>query len=819
MSDCKEREDDYDYRDIPLDVPLRSAKEYRERKRKEDDILLLCGQRSVFNKEYGQFLKSLEPMPEEPKNEVPPFLYNSDYVDHHLNFLPWPNLNTSLNPILNPGSWLEYWPAINIRRGIITPKKKDRVQLPADIMEKKRASYLSNLCLTAKSPLLQGWFATLTADLYWKILGYLTGVEPVHTKALWISMRSDLTRFDTIPKTKSRSEVFFLERLSNNLFEQFDNRGKRMEKRRKLPTSLREFQIEYMKEVKKKRISKEQRIQDNNSIIEEKSDIIIHDTSPSYNGKLTSDGFADCKAWEGDKDARIKDITMEDQEMDGSIMCIFVHDEFFSQHKGELMGNRDGNVDEKCGYERARVCGFSLDTCLFYGGFRYVRNTGNHNDVLSGVLLKYRDKQTVDWTLRWFEKMTDSIPLASGSLCRIVVKAETLGNRRIVEEAYLYHHIVTDFSPRNFGHDWHRDNVWAQGRLSKIANILKSPECKNVVVALGAGTSISRRIFDRKKRLYERLMRVDLENYRKSPRRTLRILRMICSGQCTPSTADRFLQALQRHGKLLRVYTTNIDGSQEEAGVDPDTVIQTHGNLKAAHCTNEKCKAPYDIARFKRALFDEYPKEVPSCEQCGSFVKPSIWMAGEPLLKGQNLVFDLMEADLVIVAGAPMSVYPYNIIPIKARNGCPCLMINCEPSGIMQVLRNMTGTSLQIDIGMGSPVRLSQNRQGTVRFIGNIPGKAPGLWYGVELSHGGGKNHGSFRGKQYFRCSEGKGVFVQLPQLKLDRSRRHPSRQQTGLNDTRTGMDLRSIDTYYAMGDCDDGFRDLARLCGWKLEL
>jgi len=816
MSEPKENENDNDYRDIPLDVPLRNAKEYRERKRQEDDLLRLCEQRSVFNKEYGEFLKSLEPMPDESKNDVPPAPFNPDERDF-FNFLPWPNLNTNLNSHLNPnlnaGNWLEFWPPLRrLHGGLIPPMKKERVQLPADILEKNRASYISKFRLTAKSPLLQGWFATLTADLHWKILGYLTGVESVHTKALWISLRSDLTKFDTIPTTKSRSEVFFLERLSNNLFEQFDNRGKRTEKRRKLPISLHEFQIEYMKEVKKKRTSKQERIYDNNSV-EEKSDLVTYDTSLSHDEKLNNDVDAECKELQVDKKAIMKTISME--EMDGSIRCIFVRDEFFSENKGILIGSRNGNAEEECGWERARVCGLSLDkSCSYCRYLDYARSIGNNNDALCGVLLKYRDKKTLTSNLVWFEEIKNSRRQA---LCRTVVKAETLGDNSIIKRAHFYHSSGIDALPRDFGHDWNRDDVWA--KFSKIANVLKSPECKNVVVALGAGTTISRRIFNRsKERLYQRLMRVNLEAYKTNPRRILWILKMICAGGCRPSTAGRFLRELQKQGKLLRVYTQHIDGWEEKAGVDPDKVIQTHGNLKAAECINFECKAPYDVASFKKGLFDEFRSGVPQCEQCGNVVKPSIWMGGEPLLKGENLFSDLLKADLIIVAGAPMSIYPYNIIPLKARHDCPCLIINCEPSGTRSSFRDRNAIPLHRDVGLGSFVRLSQNRHGTVRWIGNIPEKAPGLWYGVEL-YGGGKNHGSFRGKQYFRCSQGRGVFVQLPQIKLDYSARLPCRLQSELNDTQIGKDSASIDTYYTMGDCDDGFSDLARLCGWNLQL
>jgi dynactin complex subunit len=46
-----------------------------------------------------------------------------------------------------------------------------------------------------------------------------------------------------------------------------------------------------------------------------------------------------------------------------------------------------------------------------------------------------------------------------------------------------------------------------------------------------------------------------------------------------------------------------------------------------------------------------------------------------------------------------------------------------------------------------------------VRFIGEAH-RGPGLWLGVELGDGSGKNDGSIDGKRYFTCLPKHGLFV-----------------------------------------------------------
>jgi len=60
---------------------------------------------------------------------------------------------------------------------------------------------------------------------------------------------------------------------------------------------------------------------------------------------------------------------------------------------------------------------------------------------------------------------------------------------------------------------------------------------------------------------------------------------------------------------------------------------------------------------------------------------------------------------------------------------------------------------------VGDEVVLPKNQEGFIRFKGTLPTKK-GIFYGIELTKGIGKNNGDFDGVRYFDCAEGRGLFV-----------------------------------------------------------
>ena len=59
-----------------------------------------------------------------------------------------------------------------------------------------------------------------------------------------------------------------------------------------------------------------------------------------------------------------------------------------------------------------------------------------------------------------------------------------------------------------------------------------------------------------------------------------------------------------------------------------------------------------------------------------------------------------------------------------------------------------------------------KGKQGHVRYIGEIDGKASGNWIGIELDEPKGDNNGDHAGKLIFECKVGHGIFLRPTQVK-----------------------------------------------------
>ena len=117
-----------------------------------------------------------------------------------------------------------------------------------------------------------------------------------------------------------------------------------------------------------------------------------------------------------------------------------------------------------------------------------------------------------------------------------------------------------------------------------------------------------------------------------------------------PNVAHKYFAELERQGKLRAVVTQNIDGLHEKAG--SKNVFNIHGNIHENFC--EHC--------FKKFGLDYIlqNKGVPKCDECGGIVRPKVVLY-EEALDGATIrgaVDSLRMADMVIVAGTSLTVYP-----------------------------------------------------------------------------------------------------------------------------------------------------------------
>ncbi len=116
-----------------------------------------------------------------------------------------------------------------------------------------------------------------------------------------------------------------------------------------------------------------------------------------------------------------------------------------------------------------------------------------------------------------------------------------------------------------------------------------------------------------------------------------------------PNPAHLALAAWERKGRLNAVITQNIDGLHAKAG--SRRVLELHGSVYRNYC--ERCGAFYDLNHILQS------SGVPRCG-CGGRVKPDVVLYEEGLSETvlQEAVLAIRQADLLIVGGTSLNVYP-----------------------------------------------------------------------------------------------------------------------------------------------------------------
>jgi len=212
-------------------------------------------------------------------------------------------------------------------------------------------------------------------------------------------------------------------------------------------------------------------------------------------------------------------------------------------------------------------------------------------------------------------------------------------------------------------------------------------EAKRVVVFTGAGVSTESGLPDFRSPggIWDRFNPADLtyQKFIQDPKTRKLWWQLFrergLSTEIKPNPAHYAIAELERLGKLDSVITQNIDNLHQKAGVPDEKVFELHGNIKWTVCLNCGQRYPFEQVKIK---LDE-GEEVPACEACGGILKPTIIFFGEPLPEG---VFEIAtshacHADLLIIVGSTLVIYPAADIPVQAVNsGAKLVIINLSPT-------------------------------------------------------------------------------------------------------------------------------------------
>lgn len=138
-----------------------------------------------------------------------------------------------------------------------------------------------------------------------------------------------------------------------------------------------------------------------------------------------------------------------------------------------------------------------------------------------------------------------------------------------------------------------------------------------------------------------------------------------------PNVVHSALASLEKAGKLRAVITQNIDGLHQMAG--SRNVIELHGSVNRNYCL--------DCGEFYGVDYILNSKGVPKCAKCGGVIKPDVVLYEEPLsdTEWSRAYKAIEEADLIIVGGTSLSVYPASSLLYNTNGKILCL-INNQPT-------------------------------------------------------------------------------------------------------------------------------------------
>jgi NAD-dependent histone deacetylase SIR2 len=171
----------------------------------------------------------------------------------------------------------------------------------------------------------------------------------------------------------------------------------------------------------------------------------------------------------------------------------------------------------------------------------------------------------------------------------------------------------------------------------------------------------------------------DISYFRNNPLPFYTLAHELYPGRYKPTIAHSFIKLLHDKGRLLKLFTQNIDCLEREAGVPGDMIVEAHGSFATQRCIDCGTEFPDDL--MKKIVM---AREVPRClrKTCNGLVKPDIVFFGEALPEAFHRNRSLpTQADLAIVMGTSLTVQPFASLPSFVREETPRILINLERVG------------------------------------------------------------------------------------------------------------------------------------------
>jgi NAD-dependent deacetylase len=151
-----------------------------------------------------------------------------------------------------------------------------------------------------------------------------------------------------------------------------------------------------------------------------------------------------------------------------------------------------------------------------------------------------------------------------------------------------------------------------------------------------------------------------------------------------PNRGHRALARLIADGRSPGVITQNIDNLHQVSGIPDEKIIELHGNGTYATCLT--CGWRHELSAIRPAF--EANGQPPECIMCGGVVKSATISFGQAMPQAQmQRAHELtMQADLFLVVGSSLVVFPAATFPVIAkRNGAKLVIVNRQPTELDEI--------------------------------------------------------------------------------------------------------------------------------------
>lgn len=147
----------------------------------------------------------------------------------------------------------------------------------------------------------------------------------------------------------------------------------------------------------------------------------------------------------------------------------------------------------------------------------------------------------------------------------------------------------------------------------------------------------------------------------------------LTSWKAQPNSAHLGLATFEKHGQIKSVITQNIDGLHQKAG--SACVLALHGTALTFSCLQCRLHISSD------EVYNQFThgENIPHCPECAAILKPDVVLFEEGLPQDiwEKAEKEAQNADLMLVIGSTLEVFPANTIPQTAvRNGCKLIINN-----------------------------------------------------------------------------------------------------------------------------------------------